>query len=562
MIDKSIIEFAGRVAKAELLKLYEPRRENVTEDVETDVEGPEPFERVNITLRCNGRIRGSMSAKGDSFAEQIKNAVRRASQDRRLNGPITRKEVQYTSIEVWIQTSSVELSVAERLQVDCLKLGSDGVEVLRDEQAAYFKPSVAITSGFRSTSRLLNAVCRKAKLPIESWKDDETIVKKTKWVCVFVDQDDSIKLLSYLRREHDTGIEPGTLAGWVSESCDYFRNHQLLDGSVSYIFNPLKDSVSRQELNIVRAAGCLYALSQVIDTPSHIVDEEAKATAIRLAAFLVKHSRVWQEQCRVVTSESGEIYPKVGATALTAAALSYPTLLGQFGAIRAEFQESILRCQLPNGRFMTNFGKSEEGVRQIDFYPGQVLVAMALDVENGSLTAANMCDRAFEPYSTHFGETPATAFVGWHIDAWSRLSMSLDREDYALFAYKQADWLLERQITDPERGESVGGFETATKRPTFSSIVFIEALVSALKLAAHRNDKDRCDRYSLAIRRGLSFCKRLQLAGIPSAFFPSPEKCVGGIALRQDNLNVRCDVVQHFLTLGLAAHANHHLIYR
>jgi hypothetical protein len=121
--------------------------------------------------------------------------------------------------------------------------------------------------------------------------------------------------------------------------------------------------------------------------------------------------------------------------------------------------------------------------------------------------------------------------------------------------------LLERQITDPAMEDDVGGFAKDNQRPAFSSIVFVEALTSALKLAAARNDRGRCGRYSAAIRLGLSFCQRLQLSNIPAAFFPNPEKCIGGIAMRHEDLNVRCDVVQHFLTMALATYANHHLIY-
>jgi len=210
---------------------------------------------------------------------------------------------------------------------------------------------------------------------------------------------------------------------------------------------------------------------------------------------------------------------------------------------------------------MTHFGKLEEGHKQVEFYPGQVLLALALEVDAGSREAAAMVDAAFEPYSKHFDSAPTTAFVGWHIDAWSRLAAATNREDYANFAFRQADWLLVKQIASSPIPEHVGGFGKQNDVPGFSSIVYVEALVRALRLANLYGDKRRRDRYAEAVRRGLQFCRRLQLDSIPASFFPNQEKRSGGVALKLDNLNVRCDVVQHFLTMSLAAFAHMDYIY-
>jgi AMMECR1 domain-containing protein len=563
--ERELVDLVGRVVKVGLRALLTsdpgPPRVGQAPRVEELVESVPPFERVNVTLRCDGRIRGSMSAAGQSLNAQIMSAIAKAALDRRFSGPVTRKELLRATVEVWIQTSSTELGSDERSQPGCISLGSDGAEVRRGSRSAYYKPSVAITSGFRTAQRFLAALCRKAGLPRDSWRDPGTSVRRTRWVCIFVGHDDVPQALTYLRKPMSEEVSRQTMSQWVAESCRYFGNQQSWTGAISYIFDPVRDELLPEPLSILRAAGCLYSLSQALDTPGLRLGDDVHGTATRLAQYLVQHSRTWRTGCLVMEDGESERYPKVGTTALMLLALSFPTLQREFGTFEAQFRESIHHCQKGDGRFLTHFGRLEEGHKQIEFYPGQVLLALALEAAAGSSLAAGMSATAFEPYRKHFSAAPTTAFAGWQIDAWSRLAVASGRDDYASFAFQQADWLLQRQITNEAVPENRGGFAKDDRYPAFSSIVFVEALIRALELAAVRNDAQRCHRYSAAVRLGLQFCRRLQLTSIPPAFFANADKCVGGIAMRHDNLNVRCDVVQHFLTMSLAAHANYHLIY-
>ena len=311
----------------------------------------------------------------------------------------------------------------------------------------------------------------------------------------------------------------------------------------------------------MRACGCLYALSQAIDTAPFPLDDDVIVTTKRLARFLIKYSRFMPSGVRVLDDEPSSTHPKVGATALLLLALSYPTLKATFPGFESEFRASIHLCQKRDGRFVTHFGTEEERREQLEFYPGQVLLGLALEVEAGSQDAIRRCAAAFPHYREHFNNAPTTAFVGWQLDAWARLAVRVGREDYADFAFQQADWLAARQITHDTVPDHIGGFAKADGRPNYSTIVYIEALIRALRLAVTRGDSDRQERYRIAVRRGLTFVRRLQLRHIPSAFFANTRKSVGGVSLSLDNLNVRCDVVQHFLTLGLATYANYELIY-
>ena len=251
--------------------------------------------------------------------------------------------------------------------------------------------------------------------------------------------------------------------------------------------------------------------------------------------------------------EDAGAYPKVGTTALMLLALNYPSLRNKYLVQQAEFRRSIDRSQMPNGRFVTHFGLSEDYAREREFSPGQVLLGLVMEVEAGSGAAAAACLRAFSPYREHFMNAPKTAFVGWQIEAWARLAQALSRDDFAQFAFQQADWLAKKQISGDVVKSFAGGFRKGDEDPGFSTVVYTEALIAALRLAHHANDIARQRKYSAAVRAGLAFCAQLQLDMIPDAFFPNPHKRHGGIALGLTELNVRCDVVQHFITLSLAA---------
>jgi hypothetical protein len=175
-----------------------------------------------------------------------------------------------------------------------------------------------------------------------------------------------------------------------------------------------------------------------------------------------------------------------------------------------------------------------------------------LEAERGNAEALERCRRAFLPYVLHFRQAPASAFVGWHVDVWSRIAVLTGEHAYADFAFEQTDWLLQRQIMDHPDWRWVGGFSDSGAAPQCSSIVFLEATARALALALKRGDVERISKYAEAVRRGLQFCRRLRLEETPQSLLGNPPRCRGGIALGLLDRRVRCDVVQHFITLCLA----------
>jgi hypothetical protein len=553
----SILQFAQDT----FLQFFNPHRKKIGRELRPAVLGLEwPCMRVNVTLRCDGKIRGSMSARGHTLGDQLRLAIAKTLSDRRFDGPVTQSEYLRTSIEVWIQLSAIQIPHQDRTNTDCMAFGQEGVEIAHEERFAYYKPSVAITSTVKNPQELFSALCKKAKIDEFSWQIPEATLRRTRWLCLMKEASSNIGLVvSDLRTCRKVDLDRATFALWINESCGYMRANQKADGSLTYLYYPLRNQVSPKAINIVRASGCLFALSQALEFSASAQLPTITDTALRLAQNLAGQTVGWKDGCSILVDKSSAAAPKLGATALYAAALSQSMLRSAFVSTHGELMNSLRAAQLSSGRFITNFGSEIESEKQVEFYSGQALLALSLSASEGDVEAREMCITAFKPYRDHFKIKPTTAFVGWHIDAWARLFMQTQNEEYATFSFDQCDWLLQFQVKEGST-DYLGGFSRNGKSPNYSSIVFVEAVLAALHLAWHLGDVDRISRYSYAARIGLLFCARLRLADVPNAFFPDPVRCAGGVSIGLIRKTVRCDIVQHFISMAISAIRVEHLL--
>jgi AMMECR1 domain-containing protein len=535
------------LARDVLAKLFAGRTTSELQD-DADLLGIAPADRVNITLRHGGRIRGSMSAPGSNLGRQIVQAAYRAAMDRRFGGPLTRSEVSDTTLEVWIQIGSEEISPDSRFKENVLLLGIEGLEIQGYGKSAYYKPSVAITGRHKTAIALFEALCKKAGLEKDAWQDSAVRLRKTQWLCLH-----NISKTHPFGLEHDAETTAAIpLNTWIAESAHYLVRNQDANGDTAYLYDPIADVFLPEAIHLVRAAGCLYALSQVLQSSHEIaLDKMFRTAAIQMARGLVCRTSITDDGGRLVLEKRIEEPPKVGATALVAAALGAGILGENFAQEYKQLYRSITRAQKPDGRFITRFGEAEERERETNFYSGQALLALALEAERGNREAEEMCRLAFQPYLLHFRTAPTSAFVGWHVDVWSRMALLTGEHAYAEFAFEQTEWLLQMQVESHNDPRWVGGF-SRSGAPKFSSIVFLEATVRALILAIRTGDAERTRRYTERVRLGLQFCRLLRLEETPSILLGNPMRCKGGVALGLVDRRVRCDVVQHFITLCLA----------
>ena len=501
-------------------------------------------ERVNVTLRRGNQIRGSMSAKGVTLFDQIVSATRQAALDDRFGGPIRRWELSAARIEVWLQTASEEIPHAMRNSAHAMQMGHEGVEIRTANRFAYYKPSVAVTSKHKSQAQLFRALCRKARLGKDAWQDATVGLRRTHWVVC-----SSVAAI-------EPNVQPHSLmdetSEWIRNSTRYLIENQDCSGNTAYLYDPVRDVTLLVTGNRVRASGCLFALSQVLHSPiGDSLDAVTRAGIRNMATGLLGNTVVDRAGRRVVDTDKRGESPKLGATALLASALSFTPLREDFPIEFQELHESVAAAQLPSGRFTTRMDGVTENHGEVNYFPGQALLLLALEAERGNSAARLRCEQAFTAYRDHFRAGPTSAFVGWQVDVWARLgSLTADRR-YIDFAFEQVDWLLQMQILDHRDPRYVGGFATRGRVPKYSSIVFAEAVARGLALALTIGDAERIERYTRSVRLGVKFIKQLRLEDVEASLLAAPERCRGGIALELLDLSVRCDVVQHFITFCL-----------
>jgi AMMECR1 domain-containing protein len=507
-----------------------------------------PLNRVNVTIRTRGKLRGSMSSGGDSLGAQIQGAVRNAANDKRFKSRLSAIEVNSANLEIWLQTDTEQVTFEEIKAGHFLELGVDGVEIHFENKSAYYKPSVAITSGKYDIEALMTALCRKAGMSSDVWKDPKAIVLRTKWISIA----DSPQGIISPHQPAEIDIDSTDVIRWMRESAQYLVNSRQASGDFTYIYDPIEDLEVIEPPSRVRSAGCLYALSCFLD--SEYSDEMGSGFGSglqTLAAAQVDRTVKRPAGGRVMPEPKNNDHPKLGSTALLTLALGGRRLSGQFGVVYEDLFASVVMSQLPSGRFLTHFGAEVENVRSSEFFSGQALLTFVQRAEQGDADALEKCAAAFEAYRHQFLTNPTSAFVGWHVDVWSRLALLTKRTDYAEFAFEQIDWLLQMQVTDAPESSWIGGFRNGDKMPKYSSIVFLEAVVRAYILASSVGLQDKVLRYRRAIQLGLRFCSRLRLGEHQMSWFPNPERSRGGIALSILDRRVRCDIPQHFITLCL-----------
>jgi hypothetical protein len=175
-----------------------------------------------------------------------------------------------------------------------------------------------------------------------------------------------------------------------------------------------------------------------------------------------------------------------------------------------------------------------------------------MEAERKNKDALEMCRRAFQPYALQFRTAPTSAFTVWHVNVWSRIALVTGDHIYADFAFEQADWLLKLQIKSHHDPRWVGGFSQSSAAPQIYSVAFTEVVVRALALAIRTGDSERARRYADCVRSGLRFCNLLRLEQTQATLLGSPQRCKGGVAFSLTDRRIRCDSVQHFITLCLA----------
>jgi AMMECR1 domain-containing protein len=527
------------------------------------------YEKINVTLRCRGELLGSQKGEGKNLLKALKQAVHSSANDSRFQRQMVAADLDETYIEIWIQTSHKEL---KNNDLEAIKkkviLGVNGLEVINGTKNAYYKPSVVITSKIKSHKRLLEKLCKKAKLEKDAWQNAETRIQVTKWLH-FVEVKNSEAKFTELNRLRPVKKEPLTkekVEKALKIMLDNMLSLQSADGKYTYIYNADKNTHSNLDFNMVRLAGCIYSMtwaSSYIDEP--VLKEKCKRSAKKALRYLFSYAKKTPDGTYFFEqSDSKKLVGKLGTVALALLSLEFGEFPEIFKEERQSLVKKILSMQKQDGSFECYINKKVKSSNNQNYYPGEALLALCHEVINlDNEEVISAIEKSFSYYSKHFYSSPSTAFILWQSDVWSlfhniqkgKKSIEIEPKTskYARFVFDQVDWLLKLQYTEEKTNNKdyIGGFYYP-KEPTFSTCAAAESIIKAAILAHSMGLKERFLVYKKAALSSVEFIIRLQITKELSFLFPRPELVIGGITNTVFTFAIRNDFDQHAITTFLS----------
>lgn len=522
-----------------------------------------PFERLDVDLRTRGVLRASTSGAGESAQAQLADAVTHACSDTRFDRVVA-CDLADLSVEIWLQTGSDFVPPARREHAFDFLSGRCGAEIEWADAHASFKPSMALERSFKRPADYLDALCEHAGVFAGAWRESACSVRRTQWRHLCEDTRGGHVELRGLRRTLAEPPGDAVLRGWIDEGLTYLANNQQSDGDYGYLYYPLTGRGGAGKSNSVRSSGCAYAMAHAVHACSPALEATAQRSAERAIAGILDRCEPRGGTGLIVPEpgSSAQNPGKLGSTALLALATLAPSMRDRFAAQVPRLLASLFSAQNEDGQFGCYFDSDRIPGAAVDYYPGEALLALVHAAEAGMSGCLDACRRAFAPYRRHFREAPSTAFVGWHADAWSRVTRLGGDGDHAAFVFEQIDWLLQRQNLADASAPDHGGFRVAGGRSNVSSTVFAEATIRAAQLARELGDGERWRRYRTCALAALRFCAGLRIVREQSAFFPHPQRAIGGVTGNLVRFEVRADHVQHLMTMAMAALQTRDLLAR
>ncbi len=130
-----------------------------------------------VTLRRSGQLRSCCGFLGQSvpLGEALdRAAVRAAKVDPRFP-PISPTELKHLDMDVWLLWGMKPVDQRGEDRINAVTVGKHGLQISRAGARGLLLPGVAIDHKM-DAEEFLEAVCRKAVLPLDAWKDDDTML--------------------------------------------------------------------------------------------------------------------------------------------------------------------------------------------------------------------------------------------------------------------------------------------------------------------------------------------------------------------------------------------------
>lgn len=252
-----------------------------------------PVQGVYVSLKRKGRLRGCCGFTGRTMSlEQglAFSAARTAQDDVRLP-PVSRTELPFLELEVWLLDEMIPVSVPSAQRATAICIGRDGLRIQRGQQCGLLLPGVAIDQGLNPTT-FLQQVCIKAKLPSNAWLAPDTDLQRFEGSCIRARFDSQV--FESIETTQDEFVDEESIRRLLA----FCRNNValLLRGAVpNYYASDVTDGMIHGAILSAYGEGDRYAHASKISLRTQL---PLQATLYELTEKIAKslRQRNWQQQ--------------------------------------------------------------------------------------------------------------------------------------------------------------------------------------------------------------------------------------------------------------------------
>lgn len=516
----------GRVAERArdlvVAQLFE--RSETTARVPSDLL-PKNVDSCYVTVYIDGQLRGCMGTKIRELDDDLSTAAQAAVRDERFadKAAVDPKSVA-VSVSLLFDPLVIGQATPEEI-VNYYRHGEQALMAYEGERVGLLLPFVACIWNYDSVS-YAKAVLDKAGLtePPYTW-------------CRF----DCATWLA-----GSDGVWP-TVGGFPSRSVDlspndliashvalhkhYLLQHLREDGAFYSRYQPFQNRIF-EGLETARQAYGAWVLARAYKI---LGGNDLKAAADSVLGALLR-----------LDPET----PSVAEPSFTLLALSELAVIDlRRSSIKTLAEKLWTSIQLPHGRIATHPGSNPSLEPFQDYYPGQVLLALAAACEQ------NVCEideerlhRSFFYYRHRFRNKRHFGQVTWLLQAFGKWWQITKQHAFADLVFEVADWLLGYQ--QEKSGAFINDHQSDT--PGYTTAVYLEGVAAALSVATNIGDEPRRASYQRSFTAGVSFLDRLVIQERDNLVLPNPDFALGGLRQGLYYSEIRTDFVQHSLSALLA----------
>jgi orotate phosphoribosyltransferase/AMMECR1 domain-containing protein len=496
---------------------------------------PGELHSLYISVYLDGKLRGCAGAEIADADRDVRMLVEAALRDSRFAPPAPEKP-ERVAVTLSLLHSPLELGEMSAEEVaPRFRLGKQALAVRQGERSGMLLPFVAVTNNLDATA-YAREVMEKAEIA-------EGPLRWTRFDCTtWLADDHGVDLLECgFRQPASVRCAEDAVRDLAEWQCDYLIRNIRPEGGFFSLFEPFQNRLYRGH-DAARSLHAIWILAKAARVLRH--GSASKAAGTALDHYLDK-----------LRESSGGLWLEAGEESPSVAELSFLLLaLGELDADdgRRAFGPRIaaaLRSAIDvHGRISTHRDTAAGGDEFQDYFPGQVLLALAAASTAGFIAKETIpIRRAFLYYRHRFRYKRNFGQVSWLMQA-GRLWWQVDRDpEWAELVFEIADWVRGYQL------DKNGGFITGHQQdgPGYTTALYVEGLSAAAQLAFLMGDRTRYLDCWRACENGVRFLWQLTIRPKHHSMLSSPGYALGGVRRSLTASEVRLDFVQHSLAAVL-----------